>query len=178
MSKPKISTDFTPVQLGEESCKLLMQFSIVKKETELRFESDNDNNLDSVIPNEMRFLILILLKRIKHLNLPFIVTDYFILMSIVSFADNPGKIMILLRMMYDHYRNNPHLIANQGKRIVRDDGKDVMIFNHDKWCMDMFPNGVPAEKDLNRIWDNQKVKEFDTRNLTDNMLDNSSNWEL
>jgi len=100
----------------------------------------------------------ILLSRIKSYELGFNVTNAFFGMSVMTFAERPGRIMILLRLMYENF---------QKYRI-----KDFDI-NH--WGMTMFAMGVPTDDSLEEMWESQKCKREDSF-ATDNLLDYKENW--
>jgi hypothetical protein len=72
-------------------------------------------------------------------------------MSMITFASNPGRIMILLRLCWQQYMKN-----------------GTKLFDFNTWATDMFPWGVPTEQELEVMWDSQKAAEQPLGNLLDN----------
>ena len=103
-------------------------------------------------------LIQIFLKRIEAYKLPFKVSEMFMIMSLMTFVDRPGNVMILLRLCYQYYMKT----------------KTEML-GISEWA-ELFPMGVPSDKELEQMWDSQKSRggEF----FTGNMLDNPKVWEI
>ena len=110
---------------------------------------------DSEIRNE--FLAQILLKRIDAYNLPFIITDYFFVMSVSTFVDRPGLAILLLRLCWQEWKKN-----------------GTTKFDLNIWGTKLFPFGVPTEEELEAMWDSQKG--FNNNSNVDNLLDLSDNW--
>jgi len=77
-------------------------------------------------------LAQIFLKRIEVYELPFKVSTYFFLMSLMTTFTNPGKVMILLRLCYQE-----HLKTG------------CSYFDIETWC-DMFSFGPPTEEELSK----------------------------
>lgn len=102
------------------------------------------------------FLAQIILKRIEVYSLKFTITDFFFIMCLSTFAVNPGKIMILLRLCYQYWLQTKKELLG-----IEDFGN-------------MFPWGTPSEEELKEMWDSQKY--YERKTGSDNLLDYVENW--
>lgn len=103
------------------------------------------------------FLPKIFLVRIKGYGLKFNVSNYFMAMSILTFVDNPGKTMLLLRLAYQYWKKT---------------NKEYLSIK--EWC-EIFPWGTPTEEELKQMWDSQKCSREGFG--SDNLLDKAELWE-
>lgn len=94
----------------------------------------------------------ILLKRIEHYPLPFEITDFFMLISILTFVNSPGNIMILLRLCYQYFKKT-----------------NKSLLNIEDWS-NIFPFGYPTTQELNQMWLSQKLPN------NNNMVDYPELW--
>ena len=130
---------------------------MTKEETETFVQLHMSTKPDAVLGEtgveefENEFLVKIIKKRFEVYKLPFKMTDKFLLMSMMTFAQNPGKIMILLRLCWQKYVEN-------GTKLF-----DLLV-----WAQEVFPWGVPTEQELEAMWDSQKAKDQPYGNLIDN----------
>jgi hypothetical protein len=97
----------------------------------------------------------IFLKRISAYELGFEVSNFFFAMSMMTFATNPGKIMLLLRLCYQYHKKTR---------------KTMLGIN--EWG-EMFPWGTPTEEEMESMWDSQKKM---GEPVGGNMLDNPKYW--
>jgi len=101
------------------------------------------------------FPVKVLIKRIAGYGLPFNVTNFFFLMSMVTFTEgNPGKIMMLLWLSNRHYQKT-----------------GVKLLGIHEWA-DIFPMGTPTGEECRKFWDSQKKVD----EPLGNMLDNPNYW--
>ena len=101
------------------------------------------------------FSTQMLLKRIEGYGLKFMISNFFLAASVLTFADNPGKLMILLWETNKYHKRT---------------GKDFIGI--EDWCL-IFPDGTPSDDDMKTFWDSQKSDE----DPLGNMLDNGSYWQ-
>jgi len=139
-----------PRPLTQEESERFMKMYLCKEDMEKPLGDDAE-------AREM-FLAKILLKRIEAYKLRFKMTNFFFLASVVTFADNPGKAMLLLRECYNHNKKY---------------GND--LFDIDTWAH-MFPDGVPTEESMSKAWDLQKCEPGGWAE-TDNTLDKPDTWK-
>lgn len=134
--------EFDPVKLTEDQTKKLFGL-LLNKDKEKDIEALDDELSRS-------FFCQILIKRVHGYNLPFRFTNFFILASMLTFVNNPGKVMFLLRICYQYWKKT-----------------GCFDFNLDTWSRDIFPFGVPSEEYYNFWWDNQKYPGAPLGNLVD-----------
>lgn len=96
------------------------------------------------------FAAKILIKRIQVYKLPFNISDMFFVMSVETFAKNPGKLMILLRLCYQYHQKTQQT-----------------FLGIDEWTQ-LF---VPTDQELKQMWGSQKHPDYD------NLLDNPFYWK-
>lgn len=138
---------FKSIPLSEDQSEFLIRLA-----TNLQMENWIDDLNDTL---KKEFLCQILMKRIKAYNLPFRISNFFFMISVSTFADNPGKAMIMLRLCYQHWKKT-----------------GCTDFNLDVWCKDMFPLGIPSEESMQEWWDSQK----DSKAPLGNLVDDYNNW--
>lgn len=98
--------------------------------------------------------------RLKALNLPFQVTNKFLLVCRFLFVDRPGIAITLLRILYEFNKKHPA----------------VSTFTVTVLSETLFPNGVPTEEGFRKMWESQKyTPELGT--INDNLLDLKEYWE-
>lgn len=138
---------FEPKPLDEAASENIFSL-LIKRDAETPLESSD-------LAKE--FLAQVLLKRVVAYGLPFKFTDFFFIASIVTFVDNPGKIMALLRLCWQHWRdtNNTN-------------------FNLNYWVSEMFPWGIPSDSEIQKWWDSQKSPGAPLGNL----VDDASLWQI
>lgn len=133
--------------LSNENTQRYMSVYMVKEKQKLLNESNFRDE----------FIAKIFLKRIEVYELKFMVTDFFFAMCIATFVNTPGRVMILLRLCYQYWKNT-------GKEII-----DIDDFAY------IFPWGTPTESELEQMWNSQKY--FDRpENCSDNLLDYPELW--
>ena len=98
------------------------------------------------------------LKRIKLYDLKFMVTDLFFAICIKIFIDRPAKIMMLLRLCYQYWRDY-----------------GGTLLNIETFCL-MFPNGTPSDDELRVMWKSQKYLDRPADCFSDNLLDYAESW--
>ena len=101
------------------------------------------------------FSTQMILKRIEAYGLKFQITNFFLVLSVLSFCDNPAKLMITLWLANKYHK---------------DTGKDLLTA--EDWA-EMFPMGTPTDEECHTFWDSQKA---DGEPLG-NMLDNGNYWQ-
>lgn len=144
MNLPKIPKfEFKGKPLTQKQAKLFVTL-LFKKDTE---EPINISSLKN------EFSAKILIKRIEVYKLKFNISDMFLIMSIETFIDNPAKLIILLRLCYQHWQK-----TNQ------------TFLNINEWA-NIFPWGIPTEQELHNMWKSQKHPEYN------NLLDYPFSWE-
>lgn len=99
----------------------------------------------------------IFLLRIKTYDLKFMVTDFFFSFCVWLFIDRPGRLMILLRLCYQYWR----------------DTEKELIGIED--FAQMFPFGTPTEVELKEMWYSQKFPDRPSLE-SDNLLDYPELW--
>jgi len=134
---------FNGRQLKEKESKMLLS---------LMLSTDNEKSLkdDEELANE--FASKIILKRINAYDLKFEISNFFLIMSIVTFATSPGNLMILLRLCYQYWKKTNKSLLN-----VAD------------WA-NIFPMGVPTNEELIQMWDSQKHQNEPLSNMVDNVV--------
>lgn len=139
---------FAGEELSKENMTVMLQLAMIK-------EKEGDMTTAEELKND--FSVQMLSKRIKAYELPFIITDFFLVMSVMTFAVNPGLLMILLRLCYQEYVKN-----------------GTVLFDLTVWSMNMFPMGTPTEESLKRFWEEQK----ESGAPLGNALDDVDNWKI
>jgi hypothetical protein len=99
-------------------------------------------------------LAQILLKRIKVFKLPFMISAMFFLMSVSTGFTNPGKVIMLLWLAHQYHNKAHH--------------RNITLLGVNEW-VDIFPFGVPTEKELERMWKSQKAPGAPSGNLLDDI---------
>lgn len=132
----------------EVGCFLQLQL-MLKKKSDVEIALIDDKEISNDFGSQ------ILLKRIESYNLPFMISNLFYIMSVETWVKNPGKVMMLLRLLYQEWKKS-------GKQ----------YFNLEDWTLIFFPYGVPTDEEQEKWWDSQKS--FDEP--LGNMVDNSSYW--
>lgn len=131
---------------------------LTRKETEifiaLGTAKDKDQPLDQEDILKDEFLAQILLKRIKFYKLPFTISAMFYIISVSTVFTNPGKVIMLLWLAHQSHKKVHH--------------NRVTILGIDEWA-DIFPNGVPTEEELERMWKSQKAPGAPMGNLLDDI---------
>lgn len=135
---------FEPQHLDEQCSRVIVHLIVTaQKGEEVLLE-------DAEVAQE--FLAQVLLKRISGYGLPFKITNLFFIASVITFANNPGKIMGLLWLCRQEWQKTRRT-----------------IFDITCWCEAMFPHGVPSEADIRKWWDSQKDNDAPLGNLVDNV---------
>ena len=118
----------------------------------LNRDKEEELSTDELLNKE--FTTKLVLKRFEAYDLKFKITNFFLVASLTTFADNPAKIMIMLWFAFKYWkRTNKELIG------IED------------WCH-IFPMGTPTDEELKVMWDSQKGE----GEPIGNMLDNSTYW--
>jgi len=134
--------------LSEEYSKNFLKLLMAKKNERPLAESEVTKD----------FLAQIFLKRIEGYELKFTVTDFFFAFSTMIAFNNPGKVMILLRLCYQYWRDeNEALIGIEN-------------------FAQIFPWGAPTDEELKKMWDSQKYFDRPSDHLNDNLLDYYDSW--
>ena len=135
--------------LVEEESKALIGLIMVTKKHDIEVPLNEDTESSDWFPSK------VFLKRIEAYKLPFQVSNLFFAMSIATWVNTPACVMILLRLVYQQWKET---------------GKTY--FTIDDWAGTFFPIGVPTEDEQNVWWESQKSSgEFCV-----NMIDNSKYW--
>ena len=103
-----------------------------------------------------QFLVKVFLKRIKAYDLKFNISNFFFVMSLVTFVDTPANAMILLRLCWQYW-----------KRTRKE------FLNIEDWAF-IFPMGTPTQLELKKMWESQKRKD---EPIGENMIDNIKYWK-
>ena len=160
----RLNTNYIIINYKGESMNQIPEFSfegrpLTQEESaffiKLSLNADKEKNLKESSINK-EFLAQVLLKRIQGYNLKFEISDFFFIISVLCFANNPGKIMILLRLCFQYWLKT-----------------ERSFLGISEW-VDIFPSGVPTEKELEQMWDSQKFSEAGV--MTDNLVDCPSLW--
>ena len=69
-------------------------------------------------------------------------------------ALNPGKIIMLLWLAHQYHKKVHH--------------RNITLLGIDEW-VDIFPFGVPTEKEMERMWESQKAPGAPSGNLLDDI---------
>ena len=104
------------------------------------------------------FLAQIFLKRIEGYELKFTVTDFFFAFSATIAFNNPGKVMILLRLCYQYWRDESETLIGI------------------EYFAQIFPWGAPTDGELKEMWYSQKYNDRPSDSLNDNLLDYPELW--
>jgi hypothetical protein len=138
--------------LSEEQTKdlqgILSFLKMGKGVMEIPFDQDED------FKNE--FIGKMVAKRLEAYQLPFTMSNLFLGMSVHTWVNNPGKIMMLLRLAYQEWK---------------DTGKEY--FTIEDWASSFFPMGTPTEEEQSQWWNSQK----DPESPLGNMVDNPEYWK-
>jgi hypothetical protein len=96
------------------------------------------------------FLSQVILTRISAYKLPFTVSNFFLLASMICGIDSPGKMMLLLALCFQYHQKNK---------------KTLLTLND--WA-NMFPWGMPTKEEFHQMWDSQKREGEPLGNMVDN----------
>jgi len=124
--------------------------------TGLIMNSGKEQPLNEAQDLKGEFAAEMILKRIKAYELKFTISDFFLVASLTTFANNPVKLMIMLWLAFQYHKKT---------------GKDFLGIQ--EWC-EIFPVGTPNETEMQDMWESQKT-ESPSGSLV-NMLDNVANW--
>lgn len=140
---------FTPKQLTDEQSKNFISLYMSRQNEKLIQEAE-----------ELKgdFGAKVLIKRLEAYELPFEITDFFYVASVMTFIDRVGVVVIMLRLCWQEW-----------KKMGR------TRFDIQAWGETMFPMGVPGEEDLEKMWDSQKGHALGFDNI-DNVLDAWEPW--
>jgi hypothetical protein len=120
--------------------------------TGLIMNSDKQQELSKAEELMEEFSAQMIQKRLEVYGLKYRLTDFFLVASVLTFATNPGKLMIMLWLAHQYWRKSK---------------KELLGI--EEWCL-IFPDGTPTEDELKVMWDSQKSE-------GNNMLDNPKNWD-
>ncbi len=139
---------FKGVPLCDENVKLLRDLIMNKSKEKPLNESELSKDGASQI----------FLKRIKVYDLKFMVTDFFFAICMEIFINNPAKIIMLLKLCYQYWRDH-----------------GTTILNIETFCK-MFPFGTPSDDELKVMWVYQKWPDHPDDCFSDNLLDYPESW--
>jgi hypothetical protein len=135
----------------EETANLMSLLLASKKGTEMPMKDDPE--LMKLFPAQVAA------KRIEVYPLPFCLTNLFFIMSIMTFVRSPGNVMGLLWLAKNY-----------------SDKRKKSLLTLEDWC-EIFPWGVPTEKEFITWWGTQKVAPEDRGPMEpDNLVDYSELW--
>lgn len=140
---PKLKFHGKP--MTKEQSEIFLKLMLAKPK-EIPIENDEELNTS--------FLSQIIIKRIKAYKLPYSLSNLFLLMSLSCGVNTPGKAMIILALSFQYYNKNP---------------KSLLTI--EDWA-NIFPFGMPSEKEFDQMWDSQKKSD----EPLGNMVDNPENW--
>jgi len=133
-------------RMTEEEIRTLMKLAMaVKDNPKIEKPLDEDDKLSE------DFSTQVFCKRIEFYKLSFMVSNFFLVFSLTCWVDNPGKIMMLLRLVYQEWKKT---------------GKTYFDLND--LCMVIFPLGFPTEEEQRSWWDSQKASDEPLGNMVDN----------
>jgi len=135
--------------LSEKNSELFMR-AFLTKEKEVPFQKNEDLSKE--------FLCRIIEKRMEAYKLSFILTDLFIIMSIITWVDSPAKTVCLLYMAFKYHKKT---------------GKDILDI--EAWA-NMFPWGTPTEEEFQKWWLSQKYEDKENP-MKDNLIDDFNLWQ-
>jgi len=136
-------------RLTKENSERLIQFILAANKDVLLSETEEIAKT---------FLAQIFLKRIAGYKLPYTVTTAFFMMSMLTFVDRPGNVMILLWLCHQYFKKT---------------GKVKLGIA--EW-VDIFPWGTPTKEEREKWWDSQKIKPEERVGL--NLVDLPEMWKI
>lgn len=144
---------FKGVPLTQEQTELVFSL-IVNSKGESEVDVSLDENINST------FLAEVAIKRMRAYNLPFKITNYFFVASVITFMNTPGMVMGMLWIAKCY--------ADRTK-------KDNLTIQD--WC-ELFPWGAPTQEECDTWWDSQKVTWERHGVESDNMVDYLELWGI
>jgi len=100
----------------------------------------------------------IAVKRISVWELPFNISNFFFIASVMTFVNSPGMVVAMLWLAKCYAEKNKKTYLNLSD-----------------WC-ELFPAGTPTEQECSDWWDSQKIP-FEERTTTnDNLVDVRELW--
>jgi hypothetical protein len=127
----------------------------MKTLTSLLMSTSNEKPLNEEEGLSTDFSAQMLLKRIEAYGLKFQISNFFLVASVLTFCNNPAKLMILLWEAHKYSKKS---------------GKNLLTA--EDWCH-MFPDGPPTDDECHAFWDSQKAE----GEPLGNMLDNAKYWQ-
>ena len=136
---------FKGQNLSEIDSKSLTMMLIATDKNEVEMPLDKDPDFSGDFPSQ------IFLKRINAYELPFSVSNLFFAISLKTWADNPGKVMMLLRLVYQEWKRTGQT-----------------YFTLSDWAEKFFPFGTPSDNEQEQWWNSQKNENEPLKNMVDN----------